>query len=414
MATIVHAPATSERPAARGLRGMFVRLHRYVGLAIAAFLVLVSVTGSILVFQQEIDAWLNPDLWALERSGASLSPQQIAYRVEAADPRVIARWIPLETRPQVAADVWVEWKPDPQSGAPALRRYDQMFVDPVTGKVNGTRRYGACCLEREHFIPFIYYVHSSLFMPGRAGAILLGIVGILWTLDSFVGLYLTFPQGGGFWRGWRRSWRIKLGGSLVRRIFDLHRAPGLWLWPLLILMGISSVALALEHEIVEPVVERFSTVSPEPWEGRPPPSPATAMAPRVSFDQALEIASAAARAAGIEEPNSGLFLGPEIGMYGVRFGREEEAGIGQGWIYVDSMSGEVVKAIPATSGTAGDVFMRMQLPIHAGRLLGLPTRILAVLVGLGTAMLAITGVLIWLRKRRARIAPVPRYRQSRG
>lgn len=397
MADTRPAMRPAGRAAGPGVRGALVRLHRYVGLAIAAFLVFAGLTGSLLVFQKEVDAALNPDLWSIEQEGPSLRPQAIADAVEAADPRVQARWIPLEPRPGYAADVWVDWKPD-ASGAFAERLYDQMFVNPVSGEVQGTRRYGVCCLERQHFVPFVWYLHSSLFVPGRAGAIFLGIVGILWTIDSFVGLYLTLPRGRRFWHGWATSWRLKRGASPTRRTFDLHRAGGLWLWPLLILMGVSSVALTLPHEVFEPVVTRFSPIAPEAYEGRPPHP---AGAPRLSFDEALARATAEARAAGVGLPTSGLYFAPEAQMYGVRFGREEDAGIGQTWIYLDSVDGHIIRSVPATSGTAGEIVERVQLPIHAGRILGLPTRVLAVALGLGIAMLSVTGVLIWWRKRRA-------------
>ena len=378
---------------------MFVRLHRLFGLSLAAFLLVASLTGSFLVFQREIDAWLNPDLWRVSAPGPSLSPSEIAARVEAYDPRVQARWMPLEARPAAAYDVWVDWKPDRRTGAPAPRRYDQMFVDPVSGAINGTRVYGACCVERRHLVPFVYYVHSSLFMPGRIGAILLGIVALVWTLDSFIGFYLTLPRGGRFWRGWRRAWRIKRRTSGERRTFDLHRAGGLWAWMLLIIMGVSSVALTLEHEVVEPLVENLSPITPEPWEGRPFAPPGASIEPSLSYNQALALASAAATKAGFSDAPSGIYYAPESGLFGAMFGREEEAGVAPSWVYLDGLNGRVVSATHATDGTRGDVFMRLQLSLHAGRVLGFPTRVLALLVGVATFVLTITGVTIWWRRR---------------
>ena len=43
--------------------GLLVALHRYVGLTIALFLVVVGLTGSIIAFHSELDAWANPDLF---------------------------------------------------------------------------------------------------------------------------------------------------------------------------------------------------------------------------------------------------------------------------------------------------------------------------------------------------------------
>lgn len=383
-------------PARLGLRGVLVRVHRYVGLAIAAFLILAGITGSVLVFQHELDRTLSPGLWRAEQ-GTPLSPQAIADRVAAVDARVTARWIPLDPAPTHAADVWVDWKPRPDGASPQ-RAYDQLFVDPVTGAVRGERAYGAARVDAAHLLPFVHQLHKSLFLPGTAGAILLGIVAILWIIDSFVGWALTLPRGA--FRGWWRSWRVKPNASTARRTLDLHRAGGLWLWPLLILMGVSSLALTLPHEVFEPAVARFSPLSPEAWDDRP----AQIGPPGLDFDAALARATVTARTAGEARPSSGLYLGPEASLYGVRFGREEEAGAGQTWVYLDSRTGAVLRVDTATSGTAGDVVRRAQLPIHAGRIGGLATRVLTCLLGLLIAGLAATGVLIWWRKRGARAA----------
>ncbi len=400
------APVAARAPAAlaagTGLRGLLVRLHRWLGLSLAAFLILAGLTGSFLVFQREIDGALNPALWRVTAPGPSLSPAEIAARVEARDPRVTARWTPLEARPTSAYDVWVDWKLDPSTGQPFAREYDQMFVDPVSGAINGTRSYGACCVEREHLVPFVHKLHSSLWLSGRAGAILLGAVALLWLVDSVIGLALTLPRGGGL-RGWGKSWRVKRSASSTRRTFDLHRAGGLWAWGLLALMAVTSLSLTLEEELVKPAVERFSPIAPEPYERRPMAPPDRPIAPRLGFDAALAAEEGAARAAGVGRPASGIYYARETGLYAAMFGREEEAGIAPSWVFVDGASG-AAEAVPAASGSAGDVFMRLQLPLHAGRAGGMAGRVLVFLLGFAVAALAVTGVLIWRRKRLARTA----------
>ncbi|WP_076071046.1 PepSY-associated TM helix domain-containing protein [Sphingomonas montana] len=378
-----------------GVRGFFVRLHRYVGLALAGWLVLLGLTGSALVYERELDAWLNPGLWHTT-PGPALSPQTIADRVTAADARVTARWIPIGTAG--ALDVWVDWKPDPVTGAAAVRDYDQMFVDPATGAINGRRRYGGWTLTRATALPFVHTLHSSLFLPGRVGAILLGIVALAWLVHGLTGFWLTLPRSLR-WGQWRRAWVLKRHVRAERRTYDLHRAGGLWAWGLMIAMAVSGVALTLSAEVFEPVVARVSPLSPHPWEGR---TAAAAEVPSVSFDRALAAATRAAMAAGIATRTSGLFLGPEIGLYGVSFGQQEAAGVGQAWVYVDRATAAVVSVQTATGGSAGDVVERVQLPIHAGRVGGVATRVLAVLLGLAVAMLSATGVMVWWYKRRAR------------
>ena len=54
-------------------------------------------------------------------------------------------------------------------------------------------------------------------------------------------------------------------------------------------------------------------------------------------------------------------------------------------------------------GTAADIFVQAQFPLHSGRIVGLFGRILISIMGLVVAALSVTGVVIWWRKRRARV-----------
>jgi uncharacterized iron-regulated membrane protein len=47
--------------------------------------------------------------------------------------------------------------------------------------------------------------------------------------------------------------------------------------------------------------------------------------------------------------------------------------------------------------------VQAQFPLHSGRIVGLPGRILISIMGLVVAALSVTGVVIWWRKRRARL-----------
>ena len=399
MATLA-VPGSVERPsAATGLRAVLVLVHRWLGLTLAAVLLLAGLTGALLVFQTEADAALNPQLWRIARSGPALSPQRLADVVAARDNRVTARWIPLDERPVRAADVWVDWRPG-ADGASAERAYDQMFIDPVDGQVLGTRAYSAAGPTRVGFVPFVHRLHSALLLPGRWGAWLLGAAGVLWLIDSAVGFALTLPRRRPRWRAWATSWQWKRGAASFRRTVDWHRAGGLWLWLTLVMMAVSSVALTLPDELFEPAVSRLSPVGAEVWEGRP----AATAPPALDFDGALAMAARAARRAGIERPTSGLYYGPEASLYGVRFGKEEEAGLAPDWVYLDSRDGAVLRVERALDGTAGDVVTRAQLAIHAGRVLGLSSRVLTALLGLAIAVLSVTGVAIWWRKRSARLS----------
>lgn len=83
-------------------------------------------------------------------------------------------------------------------------------------------------------------------------------------------------------------------------------------------------------------------------------------------------------------------------------------------IFVDGRSGGLAGGRVPWEGTAADVFMQLQFPLHSGRIAGVPGRILLSIMGIVVAMLSLTGIIIWLKKRQARIASVWRMRQGEG
>jgi uncharacterized iron-regulated membrane protein len=71
---------------------------------------------------------------------------------------------------------------------------------------------------------------------------------------------------------------------------------------------------------------------------------------------------------------------------------------------VDGEDGALLAVEVPGEGTFGDIFMQAQFPLHSGRILGLPGRVLISVLGLVVAMLAVTGIVIWAKKRHARMS----------
>jgi hypothetical protein len=70
--------------------------------------------------------------------------------------------------------------------------------------------------------------------------------------------------------------------------------------------------------------------------------------------------------------------------------------------YIDGRDGSVLGERQPWSGSAADIFVQAQFPLHSGR-------ILISLMGLVVAMLSVTGVYLWWKKRRARTLQAQAY-----
>lgn len=397
------------------MRALLVVLHRWFGLGTALFLFVAGATGALISWDHELDEWLNPQFYVARSAaagGTPLAPLELARLVEANDPRVRVSFMPLATEAGRAFGVSVQPRIDPATGHAFETGYNQVALDPLTGAVQGRREWGKVSLSRENLLPFLYKLHYTMHIPDGFGLPLglwfMGAVGIVWVVDTLLALAISFPSR----TSWKRSFVFRWRAGGHRLTFDLHRSGGLWLYALVLMVAVTSVAMNLNREVVRPIVGWFSALTPSPFASRVPAPLQQPIEPAIAPQRAVEIAQREATRRGIVAPPGGLFLSTEFGLWGVGFhaaGRGHgDGGLGNPWIYLDSRSGALAGADVPGTGSAGDLFMQSMFPLHSGRILGTPGRALMSLLGVAIAALSATGVLLWIRKRRARLAAARR------
>jgi len=385
-------------------RPVLVRLHRGAGLALAPFLFVAGLSGAIIAFTDELDGWLNPDLRTTPSAGPFGSPFDFIERIEARDPRGQVTFATLAFRPGESALYFVKPRLDPATGRPYRLDYNQVFVDPTTGEILGRRRWGAFAFDREHLLPAVYEIHYSLFLPEVLSGWFLGVIALVWLFDSCVGASLTLPRTRPRLRRWLPAWTIKPGGGSYRFAVDLHRAAGLWLWGVLILLAATGFYLRVGDDVVRPLLLEISSLTPTPYETRPEHPPHRRPHQQVGYREAAEIGGREAELLGWAWSPGGAFYDAPTGVYALYFHAPAYAGrnIGSPTIFIDGTDGHVLGHSLPLEGSFADVVVDLPRPLHGGKIAGLPGRILVAATGVLTAMLAVTGVVIWLRKRRAR------------
>jgi uncharacterized iron-regulated membrane protein len=408
------------------MRAFWTRIHRWAGLAVALFLIVAGLTGAVTSWDHELDEWLNADIMHAPGRGPMRDPMDLAAVVEAADPRVQVSYITLALEEGHAASFLVRPRADPATGKPFVLDYNNVFVDPVTATITGHRDSTAVSLSRRSLMPFLRTVHYSLHIPAfwgtdRWGYWLMGGVALLWLLDSFVAFYLTTPRRlkvrshgapahrtpAGWWQRWKPSWLLRWKAGGYKLNFDLHRAGGLWVWAVIIVVAFTSFSLNLYREVFYPVMSLVSKTTPGPYETQTPAPFGSYVPPTVGFAEAVRVATAEAARRNYEYPPSGIYYGGDFAFYNVSFfdPTDESGAMGMGLsnMYIDAKDGRVIGEYRPWQGTAADVFVQLQLPLHSGRLLGMPGRILMSFMGVMVAMLSVTGIVIWARKRRSRV-----------
>jgi uncharacterized iron-regulated membrane protein len=412
------------------VRGLLVVIHRWAGLFIAVFLLVAGLTGSVISWDHELDEWLNPDLFEAKQAGAPLPPLELVSRFEATDHRARVTFFPLTFEDGKTAELFVEPRIDPATSKPYALDYNQVYLEPATAEITGKRFWGRISLDRRDILPFLYKLHYSMHVPDffssdRWGIWLMGIVGLVWTFDCFVGLWLTFPAalraqtGNKTWmQRWAPAWRIKSNASFYRLNFDIHRAAGLWMWLFLLVLAFTSISMNLGTEVVRPMLSKISSLTPEIWDVRTPAPLDQPIAPSLSFETVLDLAKKEADKRSWAEPVGSIFYSQQFGVYSVSFfepgGEHGEGGMGVRTLYFDGKTGAGLGDEEPWAGTAADIFMQLQFPLHSGRIAGLPGRILLSIMGLVVAALSFTGIVIWFKKRLARARAPDRNKPDRS
>jgi uncharacterized iron-regulated membrane protein len=411
-------------------------LHRYAGLLIAAFLFVSGVTGAVISWDHELDDLLNPHLMEARSSGTAIPSLELARQIEARHPHVRVTYMPLTPEsPGKSLAFGVAPRVDPQTQRLYEPGFNQVFIDPASGEELGAREWGAVWpITKETFVSFLYVLHYSLHLPemwgrDRWGIWLLGVIAMIWTIDCFTGFYLTLPPKKRarlsanddesqpsatrtWWQRWKPAWLVRWRAGATKLNFDLHRAFSLWAWGVLFIVAFTAFSLNLYAEVFYPMMSKVSQVTPTPFDVRAPNDKHEPIEPTRTYAQVLTEARNAASERGWTLPAGSAYYMPDYGIYGVEFYRPGDGhgagGVGHRQLYFDAHDGQLLGQFLPWRGTAADLFVQAQFPLHSGRILGIPGRILISALGLIVAMLSVTGVVIWLKKRSARVRSLRR------
>lgn len=369
------------------IRAAMLWCHRWFGLLAGVWLFLLAATGTVIVFYEEIDHLLNPQLFDLPVVGERLPFEDLVRAAEASRSGSYARFVNLPNAPGEPLIAYLAARADSEEAIP---RSLHAIVDPYTGEVLASRVFGAFKLDRLHFANWVYQLHMNLHL-GTVGSVLLGIVALLWIFDHIPAVWLSFPT----LRRWWRSFLVKRSARGAAQAYGLHRASGLWLAPVTLILAVSGVYFNF-YPLFVAAVEFFSPLTEKVYQTAPALDEPI-YSPEVSIDRALDTAR---QVTGDAEVDS-LSILPASGLYWARiFDPRDLADYGQRNVYVSMQDGSVVGDQHGAEGSAGDVFIALQFPLHSGKIMGWPGRILIALTGLVICGLVATGFILWFRKRR--------------
>lgn len=373
-------------------RRLISLIHRYIGLGLMSVLFLAAFTGTVLVFGQELDRLLNPDILTATPPANGTPHRPLAELVAAAmahqQHRDDGPWQALSLLPPrrdngVGAVLFKA--PDPE--APGRSRFHQVLVDPFTARILGERARSSHDLDRRNFVHLTSELHGRLLL-GKTGFWIMGIASAVWAVMTLIGLYLWWPGPGKL----AMALKIKRQAGPARFHFDLHRALGFYSAPIALTLAVTGVYMALPGE-VRPLVATLSPLD----ETRTPIAAPTDRAP-VDIDEAVRIArevfpDGELRRVGLPRDTTDSYA---IGLH--LPGEVQRPSTSRSTVWVAVRGGDVLRSLDATRSGPGDTFLNWQTPLHTGTAFGLPGRVAVLLGSLATLILLYAGLRMWLRR----------------
>ena len=356
------------------------KLHLWLGLGSGLVVFVVSLTGAIFTFQDEIRDAAQPwRLVAAPAHAAPLPPSHLLTAVVASHAGATPSWTTYYG-PGRSATVYFTDK----AGGDYMAS-----LDPYTGHVLHEQDLTT------DFFTIVQALHMYLLLPPAVGEWIVGVAVAIFLVLLGTGLALWWPK-----RKQERKQRltIKWGARWRRLNYDLHQVLGFY-----IATGAFIIALTGLFMSFGSWLQAASTVANAgqhyPLEEAPPAvdTLATATAPA---EPLADVAYAQMRR---QSPTAEMVLiGPATDrkqpLYCLTYQKALHY-YHRDEYYFHPVSGQLLRALPHATKSNGKLLGDVNYDLHTGQILGLGGKIIAFLVSLVSASLPVTGTLLWWGRR---------------
>ncbi len=363
------------------MRAAWLQIHLWLGITLGVLGAFIGISGSILVFDHDIDAWLNPQRYSVNaiEGKPTLAYSEYLARAQQVAPAKV-RVTQLRLPDEQGQPVAITLRGRGEGGGSYTA-----YLDPADGRLIELSDGGGA-------IGWMHRFHEYLLIRDYNGRTIVGAVGFGMLISSLSGLYLWWPARGRF----REALGFRRGIPITR---NLHYFCGFYACLILAMLSFTGIYLAFP-EASRDVVGVLMPVSPMM---RNVQGSQDADSAKDAKPITVDVAAATAQAIFPTEKIWSITMpnGPR-GTYRITLSEPgySQAQPGRGNVVFIDNSGAVVKQIDAAARSSGDTFIITQRALHSGKALGLPLRIANFIVGFLPALFVITGITMWLRKRR--------------
>jgi uncharacterized iron-regulated membrane protein len=361
------------------------RMHLWLGLASGVFVCFLGITGCILAFQREIEDLVQPYRFLSVQQTSMLAPTQLKAIADKALPNKKAHSIAYQKGRTTQV---VYYNADPEY-------YHIVFVNQYTGNIEKVKDMS------EDFFRIVINGHYYLWLPPEIGQPILTSATLIFVLLLISGLILWWPKS----RAARKQrFSVKLNARWRRVNYDLHNVLGFYITWIIIFIALTGMVMGFQWfaksvyyvssggEAMKVFEESFSdttkVLTTSPNEAAADQLWRSFISSDPSFNGVVDVHIPETAKSSVEiakNPDPTTYWKTDYYYFDQHTLKE---------IGVKHPYGKL-----ENTNTA-DKIARMNYDIHVGAIAGLPGKILAFFASLIAASLPVTGVIIWLGKKK--------------
>ncbi|RFB01405.1 PepSY-associated TM helix domain-containing protein [Parvularcula marina] len=362
--------------------------HSSLGLFFAGLLYLICLSGTIMVFHEEMAAWEQPGMPAGEPSDSAAMAMLENALVAGAE----------KTGSELhSVSLFTQWREDGHTSAHYYAdngEYGSWIADPVTGE-----------LVADNHAPltdFIEQLHIYLRLTDYYGIYLVGLIGVA-MLSLVISGVLAHP------RIFRDAFNFRRGGALRLQEADVHNRLSVWALPFHLMVSFTGAFLGLSFLIVamlafvaydgDQAAAVRAVLGPQPTEDHSP-APIPPM---------MDILDDARERTGLDRLNYIQLEHPETmgQIVTIEMAAPDELSSGE-VVYYDA-EGNFIETSGSAFGSIGPQVLAAMGPLHFGAFGGMWVKVLYIVFGLASTGVTVTGISIWLARRREQGRPAPQW-----
>jgi len=355
------------------LKYLIGQLHLILGLASGLVVVIVALTGSLYVFEQEGRELFQHDFYHVQQVGHIRLPfTQMTDTVKSYYPKEKINSI--------------RFKEDKDAAIIFYSKKDRAIsVDPYTAKIIGVKDLNHDFFEIDEDI------HKHLLL-GDVGSVIIKCNVLIFLVMCISGLILWWPKQRRFFK---KAVTINFKTKNTKLLnWELHSVLGFY--ALIVLLTISMTGIFFVYDSAKSTVA-FLT-------GQPVPKKEKKLKSKPKKDKIYTIDEAYAVMASANPGASETFITPpadSIGTIRILMRYPSTIVRNQSSMYFNQYTGKVLKTDRYQDYTAYDKVAQSNRNIHIGNFgLGIGGKIIWFLSGLTAASLPITGFMVWLNRNR--------------